>query len=436
MDNLNNDNNLAGNEQVNPVAPPNQPIAGAAAAPPQADNFVHRRPQLNRMPAAKCLKYLRRYDGKSDSAEFISSLEVDAIDYDIEISWLIRNFDRILDDDAKAWYTSVKPTYIQRLANGDDDILELWAELRANFLSFFDHRSQVAYHRQRDKALKFQLGEDPQSYVTAKLEVLRYIDKNLSERKKVEKLMEGLPYQLQQSLVLNDIPNTNDFVSKLRKSSELFARYHPKEVRLPIQSDYGQNSMYSAPMLAQTSFTNPQRRENNSQGRVQQQFDNAENDVKCNYCHNVGHMRANCNNRFYDESRQIFKQCRFNRNPNNTFQYTNRNNNQGNSQDPRRLPSNQSSNRNQSNFQNPFYYQPNTGQYNPPNVNNNRVQIPQQPNVGQNISQQGQNQPQHPQNNFIPPVPQQPVQNLHGFELQDEFLQNSPISSEVQQSGN
>lgn len=42
--------------------------------------------------------------------------------------------------------------------------------------------------------------------------------------------MKGLPYQLQQTLVINEIKDTDEFVSKLRKSSEGFAKYHPQQV--------------------------------------------------------------------------------------------------------------------------------------------------------------------------------------------------------------
>jgi len=222
--------------------------------------------------------------------------------------------------DAKAWYASVKPSFIYRLDRREDDEYDLWAELRANFLSFFDHRSQVAYHRQRNKALKFQLGEDPQSYVTAKLEVLRYIDPNLSEHKKVEKLMEGLPYQLQQTLVLSDIPNSNDFVRKLRKTSELYAKYHPLEMKPIPQSQHSNSSIFSAPMLAQTNFHNPQSSNlmNNTNPNLP---------LTCHYCHVVGHKRMYCKTRLRDESRGIFRNSREasnNNNSNNGFVNTNR----------------------------------------------------------------------------------------------------------------
>jgi len=120
----------------------------------------------------------------------------------------------------------------------------------------------VASHRERNKALKFKLGDDPQSYVTAKLEVLRYIDKFLSNRKKVEKLLEGLPYDFQQQLVLTDIPDPNDFVARLRKLSELYARHHPKQVTPFVQSADASSSIYSAPLLAQATYAQPSRNSN------------------------------------------------------------------------------------------------------------------------------------------------------------------------------
>jgi len=287
--------------------------------------------------------------------------------------------------------------------NEDDYYNNLWIGLRTNFLSFFDHRSQISFHRQRNKALKFQLGEDPQAYVTAKLEVLRYIDKNFSERKKVEKLMEGLPYNIQQSLVLTDIQDTNEFVSKLRKSSELHARYFPKPFSIPVQSNSGLSSIYSAPLLAQTTFADP--KPNNSiqpsynadfpsnQFHSQQSFNSQQNFVPtCRYCHAYGHDIQECRNKRSDEQRNLFQQSRPPRDPNFRRQQTSQNNRNFNQGRPI--------------SQNPYYNQPNNGQYNRFNSNN--------PNGPQNNQQTGR-PPGTNNTGLSNPIPQPPPQNLHEF---------------------
>jgi len=293
--------------QVNPQVFPQVNVPAAAA---NVNQSIH---------AMKVFKYLRTYNGKSDSREFITRLESDVVDHGIATAWLIRNFDRLLEDDAKAWYASVWPSVSTRLTEqGADDV---WLELKTQFLNFFNHESQIALHRQRNKTLRFNIGDDPQSYVSAKLEILRYIDIRMSEKRKIEKLIAGLPFQMQQTLAFLGINNVQEFLIRLQGASEL----HYQNNRFNKNSQKGTgSSLYSAPMLASTSY-DKRSRNNNQPNRNQGQS----GQVICHYCHKPNHKRFDCRNKAADEQQGIFQNCRPHNggNNNSNFQQTNNSNN-------------------------------------------------------------------------------------------------------------
>ena len=51
-----------------------------------------------------------------------------------------------------------------------------WNNINVDFLKYFDHSSQQATWRERNKSLKFRLGDSSQTYVMSKVEILRNID--------------------------------------------------------------------------------------------------------------------------------------------------------------------------------------------------------------------------------------------------------------------
>lgn len=158
-------------------------------------------PIVHPVPAAvnplKLVKYLRTYDGKSDSSEFMDRLNADLAEYKISHEWIFRNFDRILVGEALAWFDSISPVcnYHARLPHAD--FSRLWKNLSDELRAFFNHDSLLNSHKKANRQLRYTDQLDPQSYVTQKLTLLRNIDPTMDDDKRVEQLIKGLPIPLQ-----------------------------------------------------------------------------------------------------------------------------------------------------------------------------------------------------------------------------------------------
>ena len=258
------------------------------------------------IPSLKTLQYLRNYDGKSDSEEFIRRISEDMRDHAIPIPWLVRNFDRLLTDDAKSWFTSYYPVIQRKAALYQYTDQQLWDEFKQDFLAFFNHKSQLHHHKARNKLIKFSIGDDPQAYVAAKMEVLRYIDPLMPEPKQVSKMLKGLPVPIQFQLSSADIKTPVELVNRLRKIAELCQSNHitlSTAASIPPQAPLYAPSYYNPDMLAGTQVQQQGRRPPPPDRQMQPRQPN----MQCHYCYNIGHVKANCNNRHRDEQRGIFQ---------------------------------------------------------------------------------------------------------------------------------
>jgi len=61
------------------------------------------------------------------------------------------------------------------------------------------------------------MGDDAQRYVRRKMEILRHIDSQMSEARKVQELIRGLPYEIQVPMVLQTLNTCDESLRKLRK---------------------------------------------------------------------------------------------------------------------------------------------------------------------------------------------------------------------------
>ena len=298
---------MADGDDGNNDAPANNDIVippvdnNAQPLPPQVNQAVHA------MQPLKLLKYLRKYDGKSDSREFMSRLESDLDDHDVSPAWITNNFDRVLEGEAQAWYISVRPDYTHQMQRENAAHAFIWSDLKQEFLKFFDHSSLVNTHKQTNRKLKFEVGDDPQSYVTAKLEVLRYIDPEMSNSRKVENLVKGLPLPLQVQMITCDTNSPREFIDQLRKIAELFNRNGIVNEKTLTQAT---NSLYSAPMLAEVQVRRKESRSTQETNNNVRTTNNNNRNIVCYYCHIPNHIIRNCNNKIRDEERGIFQTSR------------------------------------------------------------------------------------------------------------------------------
>ena len=181
-----------------------------------------------------------------------------------------------------------------------------WDQFKSEFKKFFNHKAQVHLHKTTNKSITYSLGADPQAYSAAKLEVLRYIDPAMSDSKKVDNLLKGLPIPLQMQLATTQMRTPVEFVSQLRKIAELCQRNSITTLpSLPIPDKPYAASYYSSPLLAATHVHEPRpNRPSFDDRQVRQRRDNIGN---CHYCHCIGHQRFECRNKRLDEQRGIFQ---------------------------------------------------------------------------------------------------------------------------------
>jgi hypothetical protein len=171
----------------------------------------------------QAIKQLRHYDGKSDADEFLMKFRNDLDFMGLTSHWAILNFDRVLDGDAKNWWTAEYPIVSKKLQSYNPDYDLIWIGVTEKFLKFFDHSSQKSYYRTQNKLLVYKIGDDPQQYVAAKLEILRQVDEKMSDVRKIEQLTKALPFELQKSLIGQNFYSTGDFLDKLRRIAEIYA---------------------------------------------------------------------------------------------------------------------------------------------------------------------------------------------------------------------
>ncbi len=178
--------------------------------------------QVPHVPMHEAIAMLRKYDGTSDPKEFLEHYEIDLglINYDIVFA--IMNFDRVLQGDALSWWNGIYPTYKEKLRGRNSDCRQVWEGIKREFIQFFDQKSRVGTYKQKNRNLKLKQGDDPQSYVSAKLEICRNINPKMGDVEKIEKLNSGLPDEWQQGFALQGITSHTDFLVKLRAVTDAY----------------------------------------------------------------------------------------------------------------------------------------------------------------------------------------------------------------------
>jgi hypothetical protein len=103
----------------------------------------------------------------------------------------LRNLDRILEGNARSWWQS-------HILNNVDNFVPaaavpVWRNVRGALVDFFGDEAAKEIAKDKNKRLKFRVGEDPQNFVAKKMELIRTIHPEISESRIVEKLLKDLP---------------------------------------------------------------------------------------------------------------------------------------------------------------------------------------------------------------------------------------------------
>lgn len=263
---------------------------------------------LKKVKSIDPVTQLRQYDGTSDAKDYLSRLNADLIEHGINEEWMVRNFDKLLSGDAKDWWDA-KYRFIQNEIGREEgkSYAELWTELKAEMIIYFDHSSQTAIYRKQNKKLVYNLGDDPQCYVSSKLQILSKLDANMSEGAKVRQVKKGLPKSLQEQLSLISITNVHHLLSILRNRSEVDAEFeHVEQPSRPLPSQgsnsYQNNSYAVANNESQRSFPNMQ----------SSSFGPRTDDGRpiCMYCGIPGHIGKFCRKKESDKRRDNYLESR------------------------------------------------------------------------------------------------------------------------------
>jgi hypothetical protein len=240
------------------------------------------------VPLHHALAQFRRYDGKADAREFVERFIIDLTNIGYGFTWAIHNFDRVLESSALDWWHS-NYQLVQAASNNRANPRIAFNELMDKFTAFFSKSLLRNENRRENKNLTFKYGDNPQNYVTEKLEVLRYMDSQMDDERKVEQLLRGLPKNLRTALALHTLETPEQFLAKLSRATEYFDE--PKPAKKSTVTDEHKSVQATSEVMAQVTL--PQ------QQQQQQQTGSAGNQRRkprpyCEHCRYAGHNIDTC----------------------------------------------------------------------------------------------------------------------------------------------
>jgi len=276
-------------------------------------------PPLSYMPSiSDVISQVRKYDGKSDPEIWVVQLQSDLRNFNISYEWACRNLDRFLVGDALKWYSSNFHSYFVEFLNVNTTLEWQFQfnKITDSLRRFFDQSSQQALNKVKNRKIIFKLGDDPQSYVASKLDILRLCDPFMGEGKKVRQLIKGLPFELQQILSLQSITTCDDFLLKLRSLSEVYEENkgnsnHSSSLNHHSNQNRGSHAQNTAPksrsdaslfMLNATPNPNHFRRDSRPKGQNNRTPDGQ---VICDFCYKVGHIKKYCSQNRQNAQAQV-----------------------------------------------------------------------------------------------------------------------------------
>jgi len=262
-------------------------------------------PNVSRIPAHEIIAQLRKYDGSKDAKEFLSRYKYDLRFYGLTFEWAIRNFDRVLLNDASRWWEAQWHNIEELMdtRNTEDEFKALFEIIEDDFLRMFDHSAQESTYRRKNKAISFKLGDDPTKYVTQKLEILRLINPSMTESKKITQIIKGLSYELRQTLVLQNIGTVHELLTKLRNLAEIYEDDRSRTsrrsnshnfVQTPVQSSSSRANPSSSHFLQKVEPLPPNPQQSGPKYPKGKNLVTNDGQPICNFCQYSGHLARDC----------------------------------------------------------------------------------------------------------------------------------------------
>lgn len=175
------------------------------------------------------LRLIRKYNGRTDVKEWVARFETDLLAFNISTRYAVLSLDRFFTEDAANWWSSVSHKFKLKITDPDARFLTKWQSIVDELTQFFDHSSLLEMHKSENRKVVFKIGDDPQQYVTRKLAILKEIDENMNDRRKIDQLKKGLPENLQLHFATLEVDSISSFLNKLRNFSQVLSHNSKKE---------------------------------------------------------------------------------------------------------------------------------------------------------------------------------------------------------------
>ena len=238
------------------------------------------------------IEAFRKYDGSTPAEKWITQFESDLDQHHLDSAWALRHLDRILQGNARAWWQSQE---LNAAANFAPDVaLETWRRVREALIIFFGDEAAKENARHKNKTLKFKIGDDPQNFVTRKIELIRTIHPQISEPKIVEKLLKDLPEEFVMNMTMACGLNATvqGFLYHLRRLVEVGDRQRKKEIPKLFRDTRDR------PHEFRTQSRPREPPASNSSGRLSiDQLRSLVDDQGrrlCSMCYQSGHLKRDC----------------------------------------------------------------------------------------------------------------------------------------------
>lgn len=211
--------------------------------------------------------------------------------HNLTANWAWNHFDRVLRGPVKSWFASQEAQFLSPLYphETDQDRLDT---IKKELIETFGAKTLKSQIKQKCAQITFDQKSDPRNYIMQKLEALALINPNMSNKKKIQKIIEGLPSPLNTQLTLVIDPNTT---SPIQLLSRLTAYIEISRKHIKPQAEPENNPTIPA---VYPTFTQPHTQNLQQSNSLTYSTTTLKSqpihDPMCLYCGKVGHIAQIC----------------------------------------------------------------------------------------------------------------------------------------------
>ena len=250
-------------------------------------------------PISQIVDGLRKFDGTSPVDVWLDKLEVDLDASQLDEFWILKNLDRVLRGGVKSWWLSHENGFITGVTAANAPAK--WTTVKDAMIANFGGESLRQQAKIQNSALKFKIGDDPQDYVMRKLEILLSLNSSMTNARKIDHLIDGLPKELALQMLCSldrDQITPIQFLNRLRSCVNYLSRNSKESSLLEQNFGISKNSLFSQ------NF-----KHKNPKDVVKHDVKfNQNEDVKqgqCRYCRKFGHYERECYKKARDDGRPL-----------------------------------------------------------------------------------------------------------------------------------